>query len=78
MRLTLAFAVFVLPLTAALAQQATPPTAPPAPAVVPKPAALVADGMPPVPAELGVAHPALYGVPHRGLLGLEQRATARC
>jgi len=43
----LAAAIVILPLTAALAQEAAAP-----PAVVEKPAALVADGMPPVPAAL--------------------------
>jgi len=47
MRLKLAAALLALPLTAALAQE---PAAPPA--AVEKPAALVADGIPPVPADL--------------------------
>ena len=46
MRLTLAIALLALPLTAAFAQENTAPPA------VEKPAALVADGIPPVPAEL--------------------------
>jgi dipeptidyl aminopeptidase/acylaminoacyl peptidase len=46
MRLTLAIAIAALPLSAAFAQENT------APAAVEKPAALVADGIPPVPAEL--------------------------
>lgn len=55
MRLLLAASVLMVPLTAALAQQAAPPAAKAEPAVVAKPAALVADGMPPVPAELAAA-----------------------
>jgi dipeptidyl aminopeptidase/acylaminoacyl peptidase len=46
MRLTLAIALLALPLTAAFAQESAAPPA------VEKPAALVADGIPPVPAEL--------------------------
>jgi dipeptidyl aminopeptidase/acylaminoacyl peptidase len=46
MRLTLALALLALPLTAAFAQESAAPPA------VEKPAALVADGIPPVPAEL--------------------------
>jgi dipeptidyl aminopeptidase/acylaminoacyl peptidase len=47
MRLKLAAALLALPLTAALAQESAAP-----PAAVEKPAALVADGIPPVPADL--------------------------
>jgi dipeptidyl aminopeptidase/acylaminoacyl peptidase len=47
MRLTLAIALAALPLTAAFAQESAAP-----PAAVEKPAALVADGIPPVPAAL--------------------------
>jgi dipeptidyl aminopeptidase/acylaminoacyl peptidase len=55
MRFKFALAMLAVPLTAALAQESAPPAAPAAPAPVPKPAALVADGIPPVPAALGVA-----------------------
>ena len=49
MRLTLIAALLALPLTAALAQESG------APAAVEKPAALTADGIPPVPAELAAS-----------------------
>ena len=56
MRFTLILAALAAPLTAVLAQEAPAGSgAPAAPAVVPKPAALVADGMPAIPAELAAA-----------------------
>jgi len=56
MRIKLTAALLVLPLTAALAQSnPAPPATPATPAHVEKPAALVADGIPPVPVALAAA-----------------------